>query len=237
MRPAKLFSQVLLRSEPLQRLDCIRVQRVGHLIARRNRNQIPLGDRVNKFRHSRPFTCIAERVEMPARVDRARVWVNHYHIIPAQVGRLVHPVHKNMPERALFFARAALHTAKRLGWGPEVVHASGWITAFVGHVLRTEWPGDALFEHSKVVFTPDSPGNPVVLTAADAEGLGLPADWAGRDLNDIGVSTADGAVYADASEVRDVAGAVIDPAAESAELAAMGSAAYRAVTAERDLAA
>jgi starch synthase len=141
------------------------------------------------------------------------------------------------PARALFFARAALHTAKRLGWGPEVVHASGWITAFVGHVLRTEWPGDALFEHSKVVFTPDAPANSVVLTAEDAEGLGLPADWAGKDLNDIGLATADGAVYADASEVRDVAGAVIDPASESAELAAMGSAAYRAVTAERDLAA
>jgi len=141
------------------------------------------------------------------------------------------------PARALFFARAALHTANRLGWGPEVVHASGWITSLVAHVLRTEWNGDPLFERAKVVFTPDAPVNVVTLTAANAEELGLPADWVGRDLNDIGLTTADGAIYASADEVREVAGAVLDPGAEGAELAAQGGAAYRAVMAERDLAA
>jgi starch synthase len=139
------------------------------------------------------------------------------------------------PARALFFARAALHTAKRLGWGPEVVHASGWITAFVGHVLRNEWDGDTLFEHAKVVFTPDAPESPVVIAPEDAEVLGLPQEWAGRDLIDIGLSSSDAAIYADEADVRDTPGTVLSGEGEA--LAEQGAAVYRALAPERDLAA
>ncbi|HIL56429.1 MAG TPA: glycogen synthase, partial [Rhodothermales bacterium] len=46
---------------------------------------------------------------------------------------------KDNPGRALYFARAALLTAQKLGWGPDIVHASGWIAAFVPHILQTEF--------------------------------------------------------------------------------------------------
>jgi starch synthase len=140
------------------------------------------------------------------------------------------------PARALFFARAALHTAKRLGWGPEVVHASGWITAFVGHVLRTEWSDDPLFEHAKVVYTPDMPEIPVALSADDAETLGLPVEWAGRELNEIGLTTADAAVYADEATVGTVEGPILS-GDDPASLAEAGAAVYRTLAPERDLAA
>jgi starch synthase len=140
------------------------------------------------------------------------------------------------PARALFFARAALHTAKRLGWSPEVVHASGWITAFVGQVLRNEWPGDPLFEHAKVVFTPDSPEIPVVLSAEDAESLGLPGEWAGRKLNEIGLATADAAIYADEASVGSLEGPVIS-GGDGPAMAEAGAAVYRTLAPERDLAA
>jgi starch synthase len=139
------------------------------------------------------------------------------------------------PARALFFARAALHTAKRLGWSPEVVHASGWITSLVGHVLRAEWGQDPLFENAKVVFTPDSPDAPVMLTAEEAAGLGLPAEWAGQELIDIGLSTADAVIYADEADRRAQAGPVLAPSGE--DLAAEGASVYQALAPERDLAA
>jgi starch synthase len=139
------------------------------------------------------------------------------------------------PARALFFARAALHTAKRLGWSPEVVHASGWITSFVGHVLRTEWGNDPLFENAKVVFTPDRPEATVVLSTEDAAALGLPDEWGGRELLDIGLATADGVIYADEADRRSQAGPVL--AGSGAELASDGASVYEALAPERDLAA
>jgi starch synthase len=144
-------------------------------------------------------------------------------------------VFNDNPARALFFARAALHTAKRLGWSPEVVHASGWITSLVGHVLRSEWADDPLFENAKVVFTPDRPDAAVKLSADEAASLGLPAEWAGRELIDIGLSTADAVIYADDADKRSQSGPVLTGA--GADLASEGAAVYQALAPERDLAA
>ena len=100
--------------------------------------------------------------------------------------------------RALFYARAALSSVQSLGWGPAVVHAAGWISAFVPHVLKTELADDELFEGTKVVFTPDSP-EPYSHTLTDDElsALGLPAEWAGQTMREVGLSTADAVAYVD----------------------------------------
>ena len=139
------------------------------------------------------------------------------------------------PARALFFARAALHTAKRLGWGPEVVHASGWITGLVPHVLRTEWAEEPLFASAKVVFTPDAPDAPVRLAASDVGALGLPSAFEGRELNDIGLEGADAVAYAAPEEQRAVAGPVLG--GEKEALAEQGAALYGGLVPSRELAA
>ena len=59
------------------------------------------------------------------------------------------------PARALFFARAALSTVGKLGWGPDVVHAAGWIGALVPHVIKTELADSELFANARTVYTPD----------------------------------------------------------------------------------
>jgi starch synthase len=104
---------------------------------------------------------------------------------------------KDNPARALFFARAALSTAEKLGWNPDVVHAAGWISAFVPHVLREERGSDELFAEARSVFTPDVvDGYEATLSAEEASELGLPEAWAGRSLRQIGLDTADAVAYA-----------------------------------------
>ena len=95
--------------------------------------------------------------------------------------------------RALFFARAALSTAHKLGWNPDVVHAAGWIGALAPFVLQSdpELPG------VRTVFTPDRvEGFDPVLSADEATALGLPEAFGGRTLRDIGLTSADAAAYA-----------------------------------------
>jgi len=113
-------------------------------------------------------------------------------------------VFEDNPERALFFARAALSTTEKLGWSPEVVHAAGWIGAFVPHVLRTEGADNELFQNARSVYTPDGgDAYDPVLTAEQAETLGLPAEWAGQTLRQIGLATADAVAYAGDDAARE----------------------------------
>ena len=101
------------------------------------------------------------------------------------------------PARALFFARAAFSTVENLGWRPDVVHAAGWISAFVPHVLLTELGENELFAGVRTVFTPDGPDGYVhEVTEAEVQELGLPADMAGQTMRQIGLSTANAAAYA-----------------------------------------
>ena len=114
------------------------------------------------------------------------------------------------PGRALYFARAALLTAQKLGWGPDVVHASGWIAAFAPHVLQTEFADDEDFSGTKSVFTPDVvDGWEATLSAEEANKLGLPAEMGGKTLRQIGLETADRVAYA-AGDSGDVDGPVLE---------------------------
>ena len=106
-------------------------------------------------------------------------------------------VFEDNPARALFFARAALSTVEKLGWGPDVVHAAGWIGAFVPHVIQGELGENELFAGARTVYTPDSPGGYThTLTAEEAADLGVPAEWAGKTMRQIGLETAHAVAYA-----------------------------------------
>ena len=108
------------------------------------------------------------------------------------------------PARALFFARAALSTVEKLGWSPDVIHAAGWISAFVPHVVQTELAGSELFEASRTVYTPDgTEGFEHTLSEDELATLGLPASWAGRTMRQVGLDTADAVAYAGADTARD----------------------------------
>ncbi|MCL2672825.1 MAG: glycogen synthase [Alphaproteobacteria bacterium] len=54
-------------------------------------------------------------------------------------------------QRFAFFCRAALQTAKDLGFRPDVVHAHDWMTGFVPYYLKKE--RDPFFENARSVFT------------------------------------------------------------------------------------
>lgn len=106
--------------------------------------------------------------------------------------------------RALFYARAALSSVQSLGWGPAVVHAAGWVSAFVPHVIQSELADDELFSGVRTVYTPDGPeGYAHTLTEDELSGLGLPAEWTGKTMRQVGLETADAAAYAEGDAPRD----------------------------------
>ncbi|MDX1439203.1 MAG: glycogen/starch synthase [Rubricoccaceae bacterium] len=108
-------------------------------------------------------------------------------------------IYKDNTARALFFARAAKATAKKLGWSPDIVHASGWIEGFVPTVIETEGANDPLFAETRCVYTPDTIDAKIKLTQKDAKAFGLPLELAGKTLQEIGMETASAVAYADDS--------------------------------------
>src|SRR5690606_3337444 len=130
-------------------------------------------------------------------------------------------VFEDNPARALFFGRAALLTAKKLGWGPDVVHASGWIAAFIPYLLQQEFAGDPLFADTKCVYTPDETDVEILLSDEEAADFGLPDDYAGRTLQQIGAETADVAAYAGSN------GEGIDLSGDMEEVVERASVRYR----------
>ncbi|MFN3596268.1 MAG: glycogen/starch synthase [Rubricoccaceae bacterium] len=144
-------------------------------------------------------------------------------------------VFEDNPARALFFARAALETARKLGWSPDVVHASGWIGAFVPHVLR-EAADEELFASARTVYTPETiDGFEPVLSEAEAEALGLPAHLGGQSLRAIGLSTADAAAYTPGDGPR--TGEPEGPVLDESNAADAAADLYAGLTPAADLAA
>ena len=137
------------------------------------------------------------------------------------------------PARALFFGRAALLTAKKLGWSPDVVHASGWIAGFVPHLLSAEFGDDPLFADTKSVYTPDVPDTTITLSAEEAEGLGLPSSFAGQTLQEIGA----GAAHQTALASAEAEGDGVDLSGEPEPAAERALELYRSLVGQRELAA
>lgn len=56
-------------------------------------------------------------------------------------------------ERAIFFARGAMETAKKLRWDPKVLQCAGWITSLVPMYLKRMYGDDPSFKPTKVVYS------------------------------------------------------------------------------------
>lgn len=94
-------------------------------------------------------------------------------------------------ERALYYARAVFDTTNKLGWAPDILHASGWVSALAPVLLKTELAEHELFSGTKSIFTPDDSDVDIRLTTERAVELGLPEDCGDRELRVIGASYAD----------------------------------------------
>ena len=106
-------------------------------------------------------------------------------------------------ERALYFARAVFDTTTKLGWAPDILHASGWISAFAPALLKTELAEHELFASTKSVYTPDDADVDVRLSAERATELGLPEGCADRELRVVGADYADVVATGDAPSWED----------------------------------
>ena len=56
-------------------------------------------------------------------------------------------------ERAIFFCKGVIETVKKLGWEPNIVHCTDWMTSLIPLYLKTTYKNDPLFQNSKCVFT------------------------------------------------------------------------------------
>lgn len=56
-------------------------------------------------------------------------------------------------ERAIFFARGTLETAKKLKWDPKFIHCSGWITSLVPLYIKKLYHDEISFKNSKIIYS------------------------------------------------------------------------------------
>ena len=63
-------------------------------------------------------------------------------------------------ERAIFFARGTLETAKKLRWDPKIVQCSGWISALIPLYMKKFYTDDPSFKSSKIVYVITSGDTP-----------------------------------------------------------------------------
>ena len=55
-------------------------------------------------------------------------------------------------ERAIFFARGTMETAKKLRWDPKIIQCSGWITSLLPLYIKKIYNDDLSFKDSKVIY-------------------------------------------------------------------------------------
>jgi starch synthase len=56
-------------------------------------------------------------------------------------------------ERAIFFARGALETVKKLQWIPDIIHCHGWFSYMVPLFLRKTYKDDVLLNSAKIILS------------------------------------------------------------------------------------
>ncbi|MDD3737703.1 MAG: glycogen/starch synthase [Lentimicrobiaceae bacterium] len=54
-------------------------------------------------------------------------------------------------ERTMFYVRGVIETVKRLGWGPNIIHTHGWISALTPLYVKSIYKDNPLFSESKVI--------------------------------------------------------------------------------------
>ena len=100
-------------------------------------------------------------------------------------------------ERALFFGRSVVETLRKLMWKPDVIHAFGWISGLLPLIIQTEYAGEALFENTKVIYTPDGVEAEARLSEdlADAMDLTVNGEATGLELSEVGLKYADARAF------------------------------------------
>lgn len=56
-------------------------------------------------------------------------------------------------ERTVFFGRGVLETVKKLGWAPDIITCSGWMSSLVPLYVKKAFKDNPLFSEAKVVCT------------------------------------------------------------------------------------
>lgn len=56
-------------------------------------------------------------------------------------------------ERALFFGKGCLETVKKLGWKPDIIHLSGFMTGLVPLLMKELYADAPHFENAKVIYS------------------------------------------------------------------------------------
>ena len=54
-------------------------------------------------------------------------------------------------ERAIFFSRGVLETAKKLGWAPDIVHCHGWMSSLVPLYIKKAFQDNPIFSDTKII--------------------------------------------------------------------------------------
>ncbi|MCH5235058.1 MAG: glycogen/starch synthase [Muribaculaceae bacterium] len=93
-------------------------------------------------------------------------------------------------ERAIFFSRGTMETAKKLRWDPKIIHCSGWITSLIPIYIKRLYGDDLSFKNSKIVYSIQpakdmAPINPKIINKLKAEGI------SSRDLKKYASDTTD----------------------------------------------
>ena len=79
-------------------------------------------------------------------------------------------------ERAIFFSRGTMETAKKLRWDPKIIHCAGWITSLVPMYIKKLYGDDISFKSGKVVYSIQpakemAPIDPKIMAKLKAEGI------------------------------------------------------------------
>jgi starch synthase len=56
-------------------------------------------------------------------------------------------------ERMIFFNKGVLETVLKLGWSPDIIHCSGWMSSLIPLYVKKYYQHTAVFRTSKVVYT------------------------------------------------------------------------------------
>ncbi len=60
-------------------------------------------------------------------------------------------------DRMVFFNKGALEIVRKLGWAPDVILVSGWMSSLVPFFVKTVYKDDPIFTNAKVVYAFDNP--------------------------------------------------------------------------------
>jgi starch synthase len=56
-------------------------------------------------------------------------------------------------ERAIFFCKGVLETVKKLGWSPDIIHCSDWMTSLIPLYIKTHYKKEPIYKNTKTIFT------------------------------------------------------------------------------------